>query len=372
MSKCLPTGDLRLVLAWGQYPKDMDIEVYTPENCDSRSNSKGSKDYSRTKHRMYYKEKTCPTGGGGKVHLDRDDTDGFGPETVTFNAANKMSGLADVVVTRYSDDASLPGSKPLATIEVLSAITSPNELYVFNISEHGRINTNDYSQPTWEAFHLAKTGKPSPYGPNSRMPAPQLLTCHGRAPAAAKPVDNYEPNSVDGGWGGSCTCPNGEVYQVADQGRGCSALNCHGGTSGACHKYDGAWSKAKVTCGDASSPRAPNSNGPKDTMYVDQTMSNNNELKSSNGHRAVMQTDGDFVVYNNGGHAIWNTHTAGKYNARLVFQNDGNLVMYQGHNVLWATHTVGKAASRLVMQNDGNLVMYKGGQAVWSSKHGRA
>merc|ERR1712064_94193 len=51
-----------------------------------------------------------------------------------------------------------------------------------------------------------------------------------------------------GGWGGSCTCPDGQVYQVGDNYDACGSLACVGGTPGTCNRHDGAWSRRKVTC----------------------------------------------------------------------------------------------------------------------------
>jgi len=43
----------------------------------------------------------------------------------------------------------------------------------------------------------------------------------------------YYDGSV-GGWGGTCTCPNGETYDVGDNGDACASLACVGGTEGQC------------------------------------------------------------------------------------------------------------------------------------------
>ena len=39
-----------------------------------------------------------------------------------------------------------------------------------------------------------------------------------------------------GGWGGSCTCPNGESYRVGDYNNFCKSMACHGGKPGLCEK----------------------------------------------------------------------------------------------------------------------------------------
>ena len=51
-----------------------------------------------------------------------------------------------------------------------------------------------------------------------------------------------------GGWGGSCTCPDGQVYQVGDLGNWCGSLACYGGVAGTCHKNHGQWSNRRVVC----------------------------------------------------------------------------------------------------------------------------
>jgi hypothetical protein len=82
--------------------------------------------------------------------------------------------------------------------------------------------------------------------------------------APAAPHNIVEKNVAGvGGWGGSCTCPDGQVYQVGDQNNYCKSLACIGGTSGKCNRHSGTWSNTKVTCGvtrkaPPAAPAAPN------------------------------------------------------------------------------------------------------------------
>ena len=63
-----------------------------------------------------------------------------------------------------------------------------------------------------------------------------------------------KPANDVGGWGGSCTCPNGETYEVGDNKDSCGSLACVGGTSGTCNKQNnGPWSNRKVICSGRSS-----------------------------------------------------------------------------------------------------------------------
>ena len=61
-----------------------------------------------------------------------------------------------------------------------------------------------------------------------------------------------------GVWGGSCTCPNGGVYQVGDHADMCGTLACTGGVAGTCNKeVDSAWAFRSVECAQIPSPMAP-------------------------------------------------------------------------------------------------------------------
>lgn len=86
-------------------------------------------------------------------------------------------------------------------------------------------------------------------------------------------------------------------------------------------------------------------------------------------YAALMQTDGNFVMYGPGYHILWSSQTAGNPGAYLVLQSDGNIVIYSSTAALWSTHTNGQILNDLVMQTDGNLVAYSStNSAIWSSK----
>jgi hypothetical protein len=117
------------------------------------------------------------------------------------------------------------------------------------------------------------------------------------------------------------------------------------------------------------------------------------------GSRLVVQDDGNVVIYAPDGSAVWSTNTwlpagpvaqgddmqagevmnpgqsIGSANGRysLVYQGDGNLVLYDG-SALWTSGTDGRPAGVCMMQGDGNLVLYaRGGEALWdsgTSQHG--
>ncbi len=60
---------------------------------------------------------------------------------------------------------------------------------------------------------------------------------------------------------------------------------------------------------------------------------------NNNADMVTMQVDGNLGVYN-GTRAVWASNTSGNYNASLVVQDDGNLVIYAaGNRAVWATNT---------------------------------
>lgn len=73
-------------------------------------------------------------------------------------------------------------------------------------------------------------------------------------------VDNYYQDvAAVGEWGGLCTCPSGEVYNVGDLRDGCAhgpqSLACEGGTPGECEKQvDPARNGMRVVCGSLPVP----------------------------------------------------------------------------------------------------------------------
>jgi hypothetical protein len=84
--------------------------------------------------------------------------------------------------------------------------------------------------------------------------------------------------------------------------------------------------------------------------------------------RLRMQSDGNFVLYDENNKARWATMTFGS-NYHAVFQADGNLVVYTSSNQpVWASQTAGHNGAILRLQGDGNMVIYSGGStAIWAS-----
>lgn len=97
-----------------------------------------------------------------------------------------------------------------------------------------------------------------------------------------------------------------------------------------------------------------------------------NEFLAIGGWRAIVQPDGNFVVYANGA-AQWSSRTGRPtptWASTLVVQADGNAVLYSYGHADWNSGTAG-GPSTMVLQADGNLVVYGAdGRARWSRTTG--
>jgi hypothetical protein len=91
--------------------------------------------------------------------------------------------------------------------------------------------------------------------------------------------------------------------------------------------------------------------------------------------KLVLQSDCNLVLYNVDNAVVagplWQTDTSGAgVDCRLDFQADGNLVLYDGSgSALWASGTSGTSGAVLSLQEDGNLVVYNGVQQyLWATQ----
>lgn len=83
----------------------------------------------------------------------------------------------------------------------------------------------------------------------------------------------------------------------------------------------------------------------------------------------VYQGDGNLVLYRNGV-PLWATGTHGRSTGMVVMQHDGNFVMYDANNVpIWTSvGSLGHEGAWLIVQNDGNVVIYsRNGQPLWAT-----
>jgi hypothetical protein len=94
---------------------------------------------------------------------------------------------------------------------------------------------------------------------------------------------------------------------------------------------------------------------------------------ASGRYRLTYQTDGNLVLYDMvAGTALWLTGTGGSSPGQAILQTDGNFVVYDGAGTpLWQSHTGGNPGGSMILQEDGNLVIYgSNGQAVWNRIEG--
>jgi hypothetical protein len=76
-------------------------------------------------------------------------------------------------------------------------------------------------------------------------------------------TNSYFSAANVGGWGGTCTCPDGQEYLVGDNEDSCETLACVGGVSGSCDSsLPASASGKKVVCAEAPAPTPPPTNSP--------------------------------------------------------------------------------------------------------------
>lgn len=116
-----------------------------------------------------------------------------------------------------------------------------------------------------------------------------------------------------------------------------------------------------------------------DTVYASQntTLYADSTINSANGvYSLKFQEDGNLVLYKNGTQVIWDINKTNCIPTpneayRTRFQPDGNLVVYWSTQssplqeiAVWDTNTAGHPNARLVVQNDGNVVIYDSNNRV--------
>lgn len=95
-------------------------------------------------------------------------------------------------------------------------------------------------------------------------------------------------------------------------------------------------------------------------------------LESDDGRfKLVFQTDGNLVLYRNrDGRPLWHSRTAGMRTGFVIMQGDGNVVVYDtDRNARWSSGTQGNVNSWLQVQNDGNVVIYNSNNVpLWDTE----
>jgi hypothetical protein len=109
------------------------------------------------------------------------------------------------------------------------------------------------------------------------------------------------------------------------------------------------------------------------TMFGGQTLVAGDALYSPNrAYTLTMQADGNLAL-RRGVVVIWTSGTQGNPGARAIMQTDGNFVVYSNKfAALFSTETWHYARSQIALSNDGNLVVSLAGRPVWSRVDGSA
>lgn len=100
-------GEARIVLTWGAKPKDLDIYVLAPHH-----------DPSQAPCEVNWRQKNCHS---NSVQLDRDDTQGHGPETITVKQWN-----AGTYIVRIDEYRGNPRNSKIASSHATVAYYSPH------------------------------------------------------------------------------------------------------------------------------------------------------------------------------------------------------------------------------------------------------
>jgi hypothetical protein len=92
-------------------------------------------------------------------------------------------------------------------------------------------------------------------------------------------------------------------------------------------------------------------------------------ITSANGRiRLLYQADGDLVLHDDERRdVLWSSGTPGTPPGRAILQLDGNLVVYDATgSVRWSSGTSGNRNAYLAVQDDGNLVIVSwDGRPIW-------
>ncbi|SAL56605.1 curculin domain-containing protein [Caballeronia udeis] len=90
---------------------------------------------------------------------------------------------------------------------------------------------------------------------------------------------------------------------------------------------------------------------------------------SAGAYFIILQSDGNLVLYKNGGAFVWAAYTQNRGVTHAVMQSDGNFAVYAGSTPVWATYTGGNSGSIFAFQTDGNLVVYAP-TPIWDLRNG--
>lgn len=104
-----------------------------------------------------------------------------------------------------------------------------------------------------------------------------------------------------------------------------------------------------------------------EVLNAGEALGPNQFITSSDGRfRLIYQSDGNLVLYQVNGGALWASNTSGTSAGVAVMQGDGNFVVYNAASQpVFSSGTFGRPEAYLLVQNDGNVVVYHYGTPLW-------
>ena len=110
------------------------------------------------------------------------------------------------------------------------------------------------------------------------------------------------------------------------------------------------------------------------TMMPGESLSPGESISSPNGrYELVFQDDGNLVLYDTDGSvALWDSRTAGQSDRTLIMQDDGNLVLYElpvtPFDALWHSRTFDWPGAFLTVRDDGTMTVgHSDGHVLWTA-----
>ena len=133
LSPTLDEGEVRIVLDWGSYPEDLDAHLFTP--YDGKE--------TEAAYHIWYGQQEDPYGN----NLDRDDTDSYGPETMTIQ--NLKNGCYKYYVADFTNccDDNPTSYEMSGSGAQVNVYTSEGEVQTFYVP-------TNRSGVIWEVFEI--------------------------------------------------------------------------------------------------------------------------------------------------------------------------------------------------------------------------
>jgi hypothetical protein len=136
------------------------------------------------------------------------------------------------------------------------------------------------------------------------------------------------------------------------------------------------YGECKTCCQNGGTPEECVQNGPNSyrvAQHIDTLFLTAGGVVVSDTLKAklIFQADGNLVVYDENDRARWASHTVNR-GSYTLFQPDGNFVVYAvdhtTQSAVWASNTCCRIGAYLSVQDDGNVVIYNSANfALWAT-----